>query len=423
MVERPWKPVSTLLPAGALAVAAILMTLGAPPQVEAQGAPPPNMVADEVERSRSCVPVLSRLEELNQELAPLSRRVDRIEALYQAVALEDSLRVAPFDDARREDRLVREWFEADGDLAREYVESEDEALLEERRRLRAELEDELEEAFQTISQEADEILGEDEDFFAALGSCDGAILVRSAVVEACDAGAASAVCQEAREGDVDGEYRFVDSPEDLWDVEQLRPWTSPAGIGPRPDGGLGGASTGTVARRGNVRLALGVEPILLERGSVSAEEAAEFDAHLEAMGFEWDNPRFVMAPAVVVNLDIDRPLADESHYLLHFDDLSDPPSQVFWSAVADADGPIQGVFAAPDEVLARLMSGDDVSLTAVRLTDDEEMEGDVLYSLSFTSVGQAEAVTALLSYMVDGQLSDDLARLFPPEGAEGEGGH
>lgn len=416
VVQNPWKSISTLLSAGGSAVLITLLSLGSPVPAQAQGAPPPNMVADEMERSRSCVPVLSQLEALNLELDPLSRRADRIEALYQAVALEDSMRVAPFDEARREDRLVREWFEADGDLAREYVESEDEALLEERRRLRGELEEELEQAFREINQEADEILGEDEDFFEALGSCDGAILVREAVLEACGSDGTSTVCREAGDGDVDGAYRFVESAEDLWDVEQLRPWTNPSGIGPRPDGGLGGASTGTVARRGNVRLALALEPMLLERSEVSPEEEAEYDAHLEAMGFEWDNPRFVMAPAVVVSLDIDRPLAGETHYLLHFEDLSDPASQVFWSAQADVAGPIQGGFPASDGVLARLMSGDEVSLTAVRLTDEDDMEGDVLYSLGFTTVGQAEAVTALLSYLVEGQFSEDLDALFPADG-------
>ncbi len=415
-MQNPWKSISTLLSVGGSAVMVALLSLGSPAQAEAQGAPPPNMVADEMERSRSCVPVLSQLEELNLALDPLSRRMDRIEALYQAVALEDSMRVAPFDEARREDRLVREWFEADGDLAREYVESEDEALLEERRQLRGELEEELEQAFREISQEANEILGEDEDFFDALSSCDGAILVREAVLEACEDDDASTVCREAGGGDVDGVYRFVEVAEDLWDVEQLRPWTNPSGIGPRPDGGLGGASTGTVARRGNVRLALAVEPILLERSEVGPEEAAEYDAHLEAMGFEWDNPRFVMAPGMAVSLGIDRPLADETHYLLHFDDLSDPPSQVFWSAEADAEGPIQGGFAASDAVLARLMAGDEVSLTAIRLTDEDELEGDVLYSLGFTTMGQAEAVTALLSYLVEGQFSEDLDALFPADG-------
>ena len=416
VVQNPWKSISTLLSVAGSAVLVVLLGLGSPAPAQAQGAPPPNMVADEMERSRSCVPVLSRLEELNLELDPLSRRMDRIEALYQAVALEDSMRVAPFDEARRGDRLVRDWFEADGDLAREYVESENEALLEERRRLRGELEEELEEAFREISEEAEEILGDDEDFFRALGSCDGAILVREAVLEACEDGDTSTVCREAGDGDVGGTYRFVEVAEDLWDVEQLRPWTNPTGIGPRPDGGLGGASTGTVARRGNVRLALGVEPILLERSEVSPEEAAEYDAHLEAMGFEWDNPRFVMAPALVVSLGIDRPLADETHYLLHFDDLSDPPSQVFWSAEADVEGPIQGGFPASDAVLSRLISGDEVSLTAVRLTDEDDMEGDVLYSLGFTTMGQAEAVAALLSYLVEGQFSEDLDALFSGDG-------
>ncbi len=421
VVEKDSSPLSSMILATSLVTLGFAAALGIPSPAVGQEAPPPNMVADEIERSRSCVPVLARLADLNVELEPLAQRVSRIEQLYQAVALEDSLRVTPFDDSSPEDRLVQEWFTADGELARRYVETEDEALLEERQQLRSQLVQELEGSFEAITGEADDILGRDGDLPAAMGSCDGAILIRSAVVEACDADDGSAVCQEAREGTVDGQYRFVDEGEDLWDVEQLRPWSSPTGIGPRADGGLGGAATGTLTRRGNVQLALGIEPIIRDRESVTEEEAAEFDANLEAMGFTWDDPRFVMSPGLVIELDIDRTLADESHYLLHFEDLSDPPSQVFWSTPAGGEGPILGAFPSPEPVLARLMSGEEVTLTAVRLTDEEEMEGEVLYSLGFTSVGQAQAVTSLLQYMASGQLSQDLTNLFPPEGGDEQG--
>jgi hypothetical protein len=392
--------------------AALLLVSALP--LSGQEAIPSNLVAFETERSTMCVPVLARLAELNEELDPLARRVDRIGALYQAVALEDSLRVAPFDDANPEDRSVQSWFQDDGELAREYVESDDEALLERRRELRAQVEEELEGAFRRISDEADAILGEDEELPAAASNCDGAILVREVVVEACN-GISSQVCREAREGETQGRYRFVESAEDLWDVEQLRPWSTPTGIGPRPDGSLGGAQTGTLVRKGNVQLAIMVEPIIRERDAVPPEEAAEFDSSLESMGFDFDDPRFVMSPALVVDLDIDRPLGGETHYLLHFGDLSDPANQVFWSARAPEEGPVQDAFPVGEGVLAGLMSGEELTLTAIRVEDEETMEGSPLYTLGLTSVGQAEAVTTLVAYMAQGHLSDDLRTLFPPE--------
>lgn len=386
--------------------------------LSAQEAVPSNLVEFETERSRTCVPVLARLAELNEELDPLARRVDRIGALYEAVALEDSLRVAPFDEANPEDRIVQSWFRDDGELAREYVDSEDEALLETRRERRAQVEEELEGAFRRISEEADAILGQDEELPAAASECDGAILVRTAVLDACN-GTSSQVCQEAREGAMQGRYRFVESAEDLWDVEQLRPWSTPTGIGPRPDGGLGGAQTGTLTRKGNVQLAIAVEPMIRDRDAVSPEEAAEFDSSLESMGFDFDDPRFVMSPAMVVDLDIDRPLGGETHYLLHFGDLTDPASQVFWSARATEEGPIQDAFPVGDGILAQLVSGAEVTLTAIRVEDEETMEGNPLYTVGLTSVGQAEAVRTLLAYMAQGHLSNDLRALFPPD--EGNG--
>lgn len=387
-----------------------------PSPLEAQEPVPPRMVADELERSRMCVPVLARLEVLNTELEPLALRVDRIGRLYEAVALEDSLRVTPFDDASDDDRRVRDWFRSDSELAERYLETEDEAVLEERRARRGELEDELEEAFAAVSEQADGILARDPALPGQAAQCDGAILVRPAVMERCPEGDGSQVCAEARSGEAGQRYRFVDAAEDLWDVEQLRPWTSPTGIGPRPDGLLGGGQTSTLLRRGNVQLALGLEPLLRIRDEVPAEEAAEFDGYLEEMGFQFDDPRFVMSPALLVELDMDQPLADETLYLLHFGDLSAPAEQVFWSAQADQERPIRDTFPVGEGVLVRLMSGEEVTLTAVRIDEDApELQGQPLYQLGLTNVGQAEAVTTLVAYMAQGLLADDLRSLFPPE--------
>ena len=381
----------------------------------AQEPVPTRMVADEMARSRLCVPVLTRLEELNLELEPLARRVDRIGVLYEAVVLEDADRVQPFDDASPEDRRVREWFARDAELAERYAESGNEALLEERRAHRAELVEALEEAFTSVSEEADAILARDEDLPRLAGECDGAILVRQAVLDRCPEGSESAVCREARSGAPMGQYRFVEAAEDLWDVEQLRPWSTPSGIGPSPDGMLAGGQTSTVTRRGNVNLGLRLEPLIRERSAVSVEEAAGLDASLEAMGFVFDDPRFVMAPALVIDLDMDQPLDDETHYLLHFGDLSVPAEQVFWTARADQPRPIRDGFPISEGVLVRLMSGEEVTLTAVRIDEtSDQVEGTPLFTLGLTSVGQAEAVTALVAYMAGGELAEDLRSLFPP---------
>ncbi|TVP48458.1 MAG: hypothetical protein EA350_03335 [Gemmatimonadales bacterium] len=402
----------------ALILAALLAAALAPASLGAQEPVPSRMAVDEMDRSRNCVPVLTRLEELDRELAPLAQRVDRIGALYEAVTLEDASRVAPLDPGVAEDRLVQAWFESDAGLAARYVESGDEAVLEERRTRKAELIAGLEEAFASVSGEADQILAQDEDLPRLAGECQGAILVRPAVLELCPETAQSGVCQGARSAEPMGIYRFVDAAEILWDVEQYRPWSSPEAIRPSPEGLLAGGTTGTLTRRGNVLLSVRLEPMLRARSDISEEEAAEFDANLEEMGFQFEDPRFVMAPALVIELDMNRSLDDETLYLLHFGDLSDPAGQVFWTASADRERPIRDRFPVSEGVLARLMTGEEVSVTAVRVEGtDENQDGVPLYTLGFTSVGQEEAVTALVSYMVGGQLARDLARLVP-DGAD-----
>jgi len=407
-----------------LLLTAALAEALAPAGLVAQEPAPSRMAEVELERSRTCVPVLIRLEELDLQLAPLGLRVDRIDALYEAVTLEDASRVEPLDPALPEDRLVETWFGADAELAARYVESGDDAVLAERRALKAELIRALEEAFVTVSREADEILAQDAELPRLAGECEGAILVRPAVVERCPEDSDSRICAEARgTGEPTGAYLFVDAAHDLWDVEQYRPWSSPIAIRPSPEGLLAGGMTATRTRRGNVFLSMGLEPLLHARSDISEEEAAEFDANLEAMGFQFDDPRFVMAPALVIEMGMSRSLDEETLYLLHFGDLSDPAEQVFWTASADLDRPIRARFPVSEGILARLMAGEEVSLSAVRVDGtDEEQEAVLLYSMGFTSVGQEQAVGALLSYMVGGQLAQDLARLIPEGAGEDEPG-
>jgi hypothetical protein len=235
-----------------------------PSPVSGQGDSPPDLAAVEMERSRMCTPVFIRLAELEQDLAPVAQGSERIRALYEAVVLEDSARVAPFDASDPHEAAVREWFESDAALALEYLETSDEAVQERRDRERAAIRERLETAHEVLQERAQEILGADPELPAGARACEGVILVRSAVVEACD-GLSGPVCEEARAGEVQGRYRFVEAPEDLWDVEQLRPWTPPTPLRPTPQGELGGARTGTLLRRGNIHLLVGLEPMIRER--------------------------------------------------------------------------------------------------------------------------------------------------------------
>ncbi len=413
-------------PAPTLVVAGLLLGgLAQPGTLQAQEMElpvPSGLASAELERSRACVPVLTRLATLERELEPLAERARRLGALNQAVGLEDRDRVEPLDPSDPMEAAVADWFQRDAELAERYADSGDEAVRDERNRLRQEIQGRLRETFEAVNEQAGTRLEEELDLGEMALGCDGAVLVRSAVVEACQ-GVDSPVCTEAREAGAPGRFRFVEAPEDLWDMEQLRPWTDPTPLLPSPEGGLGGGQTGTLLRRGNLTLVLSLETILQDRSQVDPEEAAEFDAHLEALGIPFDDRRFVMTPALAVAFDTPGRLGGETHYLLHFGDLSDPPSQVFWSVPATGDGPIQALFPAPGWVLAQLADGAEVSLTAVQLpegdpVEGEAMEADAIFTMELTSVGQPPAVGALLAYMVSGEMAEDLARLVPPDTPE-----
>ena len=283
---------------------------------------PPGLAASELERSRACVPVLTRLAALETELDPLAGRARRIATLSQAIALEDRERVVPLDLEDPLEVAVVRWFDRDEELALAHAESGDEAAMAERNEARQAMRDQLREALEALSSQAEERIDAEGDLARPAEMCEGAILVRSSVLEACD-GTEGPVCAEARnpERAGAGRYRFVDAPEDLWDMEQLRPWTEPSSLLPSPEGGLGGAQTGTLVRRGNLTLVLSLETLIQDRSLMDQAEAADFDAHLEELGIPFDDDRFVMSPALGVALDIMAPLGGESHYFLHFGDL------------------------------------------------------------------------------------------------------
>lgn len=380
-------------------------------------------VEGETERSRMCVAPLNRQEDLTSALEPLDVRAGRLAALAASVALEDSLRVAPFREDDPLEAAVQSWFQEDAALAEAYLESEDPDLVEARDSRRNGIREQLQEAFDALNEQADllaaERIPDPEAHAQALAGCDGAVLVRSAVLEVCQ-DEEGAVCEAARasaEAAQAGRYRFVDDARVLWDMEEIRPWTEPLRIQPSPDGGLAGARTSSMVRRGNVVLALSVEPLLQNQEDLEPESVAEFQANLEALGFDFQHPELVMAPSVALRLSVQQPIMGETHYLLHFDDLSNPAEQVFWSTPVGSGGPYTALIPAPGWVLSRLAGGDPVALTAVILPpddpeSDEVIEAEAVYTLEVTPVGQVQSIGNLLAYLGGGELAADLVLLL-----------
>ncbi len=381
---------------------------------------PGNLAALETARTRMCVPALARLAELDARLQPLAQRSNRIAELARAVTMEDSLAVSPLDAGDPVEAAVGEWFRADLALAHRFLESGEEALQEERAQGKAAIRSRLEEAFGESNRAAQEVLTSGDGLDPEALDCPGVFLIRSVALEVC-ATTPSPVCAEARNEAETQAFRFVEAPEDLWDMEQLIPWSDPSPIFPTPDGQLGGARTAALTRRGNLSLSLALEPMIREREAIGPEETARYEENLRALGFTFDHPSLVMAPVLLMELDVPGRLGDETLYLLHFGDLSDPPNQVIWSFEPEGEGPVQAILPVAREVLDRLAAGEELSMTAVHIPEDEAQEGSAIFTLGTTSLGQAQAVSALVSYMSDGRLSQDLVQLVSG-GEEPSGG-
>lgn len=386
-------------------------TLELPPQDE----PPPAFAAAELARSRECVPVLSRLDAMTTELQPRQERARRIEALHRAVTLEDSTRVSPLADDDPLERAVAEWFREDLELARRYLETEDDAIREERSTRRAGILERLEQAYQDVSQEAEEIVSSNEDLQGGVQGCQGRVFIRSAVEDACESQPGETpICEAVRSGEQARNLRFVESPDELWNMEQLRPWTEPSPMRPTPDGGLGGGRTASLARRGNSSVVVGVEPLIRARADLTEEQVALYEANLDSLGYGFDHPALVMSPALTFEIDMPARLGGETHYLLHFGGLNNPERDVFRTISVPDEWPIVGAFSPREETLVRMARGDPVSLTAVRMSEDGS-RGDAVFSIGLTPVLQSQRVTAVLQYMFGGQLESDLTEIVPPD--------
>lgn len=385
-----------------------MLASGASVPVQAQDALPEGLARVEMERSRQCVDVLARIEALEDRLEPMAARSQRLTALANAIALEDRASVEPLDADDPVEAEVSAWFDQDLTLATRYIEEQDEALVTQRNEARRAIRTRLSEALGAVQAEADEQIASAGNLTSSVGGCDGAILIRSAVLEACET-TESPVCEAARSGVAGGAYRFVDAPEDLWQVEEMRPWTSPAPLGVMPDGQIGGARTMGYARIGNLTLTLAFAPLLGSRVNFSEEEISHFQALVDSAGFKFEHPEVTFVPALSLRASAPEPLAGETFYMLHFDEPTE--ADVLWSGPAGTGDAVESTVPLSPRYLARLSAGHPVRFTAV--TEDPDGEaGEMVYSVQFTPLNQSPAASALVSYMSE-QLASDLAQIVP----------
>jgi len=366
----------------------------------------------EVARTTRCVPLLNRLDALNAELAPVRARAARLAGLIEAVALEDTTRAVPFAADDPVEAAVRDWFRADELLARQFLASGDTTLQSRRTEGREAILARVREAGQAAVAEGEQKVTDTGDLIEASRDCLGVMLVRPAVVEAC-AGVESPLCTEARGNTPNGRFRLVDLPEDVWGVETLRPWTQPSRLGISVQGSLSGASTNSTVARGNVALVVGLEPIVQDKGTVAPEDLARLEAAMDSLGFTFDHPQFLLVPGLAIRLVVGPALGGESYYFLHFGDLSDPARDVIWSAGAATGAPLAYMAPIRKDVLDRMVAGEPISLTAVAFPTAGSMEGDAVYVLELTNVGQAAAVQTLMDYITTGELLRDFTAIAP----------
>jgi hypothetical protein len=356
---------------------------------------------------------------LDATLDPYVRRLDRLNALGMAVSLENATEGAPFDRADSLEDAVARWFSADSALAVRYMEDPQDALREERSQARTAMLDRVRTTMQEVSKEAQEKAEAGADIEAAARPCLGAVLVRSVVLEACG-DAETLVCNAARSNEPQGQIRFVDEPGDIWDVEEYGPWSQPGPIRLTEDGELLGARTSARVRRGNVALQLSVAPLILLREELEEEQVADYLANLDSLGFTFDHPLLVMAPAIEIQANLPPPLGGETHYVLHFGDLSG--DDVLWSAEAGTGGMIQALLPASATDLARLREAEQVSLSALRIPEEEGGEADLVFTMALLQINQDANVGNLLAYLSGGGLNNDLKAIIPPQAGEGIGG-
>ena len=201
----------------------------------------------------------------------------------------------------------------------------------------------------------------------------------------------------------------MDSPEDLWDVQEFRPWTSPGPLQLAPDGQLDGASTVAFARQGNVAFSVAFRPDIRPRTDMAPENIQTFQTLLDSIGFEFNHPELIYAPALTIRATLPEPLAGEDRYAIHFGAIEG--GDVIWEGPSGTGDPIEiSILLTPIHIV-KLTQGESLELTAIRSLDDGSDEA--LFGLALTPVNQVAATQALLAYMAT-QMPQDLNLLVPP---------
>ncbi len=389
-------------------LALVAFTALLPVSLAAQiGAVPSRLVEVETERSRACVSTLRQIAVLDRVLAPIVTRGTRLGEIAEAVALEDRMMVEPFASSDETEVLVQNWFTTDAALAQRYVMSEDSGVLAERQAGRETIKAVITEALTTVQQYADSVLTANTALIQAAGPCDGAIFVRGAVLGACE-DASGPICEQAAlpAGEA-RDFRFVDTGDSVWEIQETRPWTVPSPLQPTADGQLGGGRTIGYARVGNVAVSLSFSPLFREKDQMSVAELARYDVINDSLGIAIDHPTLAVTPAFGIRAALNEPLGTETRYVLHFDDINAP--EILWSGPAESGTPLEAAIPLGAAHVVRFRAGDPVILTAIGGADGNEPE----YSIMIGNVNQTPAATVLLNYMA-AQMADDLSRYEQP---------
>lgn len=374
----------------------------------AQDAPPAGIAEIELERSRLCVPVLTQLDELNLQLQPLGIRTERLRQIAAAIAIEDRTVMDSLNVTDPTEAAVRDWFLSDGRLAQSFLDTNEQTIQQQRAVDRELIKGTIQATLEGIQSEAQGIIEDAGDFGPEASSCEGAVLIRSAVIEACGS-EQNLICDAAKPANSDGAYRFVDSPEDLWDVQEFRPWTSPGPLQLAPDGQLDGASTVAFARQGNVAFSVAFRPDIRPRTDMAPENIQTFQTLLDSIGFEFNHPELIYAPALTIRATLPEPLAGEDRYAIHFGAIE--AGDIIWEGASGTGAPIEiSILLTPIHIV-KLTQGESLELTAIRSLDDSSDEA--LFGLALTPVNQVAATQALLAYMAT-QMPQDLNLLVPP---------
>ena len=364
----------------------------------------------EMARSRDCVGVLTRMDVLNAALQPLGVQAERLRVLTEAIALEDRDIMPSLDQTNAVEAAIHAWFVADGLLAQSFLDSGNEDLRRQRGIGREQLRGTIQGADAAVQAQAQAVIDASGDLAAEAGPCDGAIFVRSAVVEACQS-QTGPVCAAAATPGPDSIFRFVDSSEELWDVQELRPWTTPGPLRVAQNATLTGARTVAFARHGNIVISVAFAPMIQERASLSEEEITQFAETLDSLGLVFEHPLLSFAPSLAVRATLPESLAGENIYALHFGSADD--ADVVWTAPAGTGGVLESPVVLQAHQVVRLQNGEALTLTAI--VNSEGDDNEAVYSLDVTTVNQSSAVRGLLGYMAQG-MAADLLRLIPPGG-------